>query len=263
MKVGLCTIAFRERSLEDVISIASDYGFDGVEIWGKPPHMPEEYDAKHVEKVRNLVSSKGLEVTAFGSYVHPLLPLHQKHFEVAANIAQGLGTRLLRIWSGGGSSKSILPTDKRSLFFRLASLSQWAQFRELTLGLEMHDNNFSDSATTTQELLDYVKSPALKTYWQPSFRSGADDPIESIELLGKKIINVHAQNADENGKGCGLADGIIDYNEVVQKLADIGYDGYLEVEFIHGENKLSALQRDRDFLVSLTDTIAYSSSQNI
>ena len=98
---------------------------------------------------------------------------------------------------------------------------------------------------------------------QPSFRSGADDPIESIELLGKKIINVHAQNADENGKGCGLADGIIDYNEVVQKLADIGYDGYLEVEFIHGENKLSALQRDRDFLVSLTDTIAYSSNQNI
>ena len=79
MKVGLCTIAFRERSLEDVISIASDYGFDGVEIWGKPPHMPEEYDVKYIEKVRNLVSSKGLEVTAFGSYVHPLLSLHQKH----------------------------------------------------------------------------------------------------------------------------------------------------------------------------------------
>ena len=60
-----------------------------------------------------------------------------------------------------------------------------------------------------------------------------------------------------------MADGIVDYNEVVQKLADVGYDGYLEVEFIHGENKLSALQRDRDFLVSLIDTVAYSPNQSI
>ena len=87
MKVGLCTIAFRERSLEDVISIASDYGFDGVEIWGKPPHMPDEYDAEYVEKVRNLVNSKGLEVTAFGSYVHPLLSLHQNMNSPKLNIS--------------------------------------------------------------------------------------------------------------------------------------------------------------------------------
>ncbi len=263
MKVGLCTIAFQDRPLEDVISIASDYGFDGIEIWGKPPHMPDEYNLEYIEKIRHLIRSKGLEVSAFGSYVHPLLPLHQKHFELSAQIAKSLGTKLLRIWSSGGPSKNILPTDKRSLFFRLASFSQWAQFRELTLGLEMHDNNFSDSVIPIQELLNYVKSPALKTYWQPSFRSDADDPIEAIEHLGSKIVNVHAQNADKNRNGCGIADGIIDYTEVVQKLADIGYDGYLEIEFVYGEDKLSALQRDRDFLVSLIDTVAYSSNEKI
>ena len=40
MKLGLCTIAFRDRPLEEVISIADDYGFDGIEIWGQEPHMP-------------------------------------------------------------------------------------------------------------------------------------------------------------------------------------------------------------------------------
>ena len=37
MKLGLCTIAFQEKPLEEVIDIAADYGFEGIELWGKPP----------------------------------------------------------------------------------------------------------------------------------------------------------------------------------------------------------------------------------
>ena len=44
MKLGLCTIAFRERPLEEVMSIAVDYGFDGIEIWGQEPHISAMYD---------------------------------------------------------------------------------------------------------------------------------------------------------------------------------------------------------------------------
>jgi len=169
----------------------------------------------------------------------------------------------LRIWSRGGASKVILSTDKRSLFFRLTTLSQWAQFRDLTLGLEMHNNNFTDSVDTILELFDYVKSPALKTYLQPSFRPDADDPIEAVERLKGQIVNVHAQNTDESRSGCAIADGVVDYAEVVQKLADTGYDGYLEVEFVHGDDKLGTLQRDRDFLVSLIETVEFSQNDVI
>jgi sugar phosphate isomerase/epimerase len=50
MKLGLCRIAFRETSLEDVLDIAADYGFDGVEIWGQAPHIPPAYDAEYVKR---------------------------------------------------------------------------------------------------------------------------------------------------------------------------------------------------------------------
>ena len=45
MKLGLCTIAFQEKPLEEVIDIAANYGFDGIEIWGhlKPPQVFENY----------------------------------------------------------------------------------------------------------------------------------------------------------------------------------------------------------------------------
>jgi len=251
MKLGLCTIAFREKPLADVVSIAADYGFDGVELWGQSPHMPPEYDAAYVKHVRDLVSQKGLEVAALGTYVNPLMPKHYQHFENAFKIAQGLGTNLVRIWSGGGRSRSIHPDDKRLIGFRLVPLAQWAQFRRITLGIEMHDNNLTDSVESILALIKQTKSPALKTYFQPLFRSDADDPIEAAQKLAPYIVNVHAQNVDASGKPCPTADGVVDYEKVVEVLASAGYSGYLEVEFVRGEDKLAALQRDRDYLASL------------
>lgn len=254
MKLGLCTIAFQEKPLEEVIDIAADYGFDGIELWGKPPHLPEEYDESYIRNVREMAQRKGLEISAFGSYVHPLMHLHQKYFEEAFKIARDLGTDLIRIWSSGGPSKSITPADKRLIFFRLVSVTQWANFRSIRIGLEMHNNQYTDSAATILETIEEVNLPALKTYYQPLARADADEPYDAAEKLSAHIVNVHAQNFDESGKACPIADGVVDYARIVEILRNAEYDGYLEVEFVHGDNKLDALQRDRDYLASLIHT---------
>ena len=263
MKLGLCTIAFQEKPLEEVIDIAADYGFDGIELWGKSPHLPEDYDEDYAKNVREMAQRKGLEISAFGSYVHPLMHLHQKHFEEAFKIARDLGTDLVRIWSAGGPSKSIAPADRRLIFFRLVSITQWANFRSLRLGLEMHNNQYTDSVETILETIEEVNLPALKTYYQPLARSDADEPLAAAEKLAPHIVNVHAQNFDESGKACPIADGVVDYARIVEILKNADYDGYLEVEFVHGDNKLEALQRDRDYLASLIDTTDTDALKNL
>ena len=77
MKLGLCTIAFQEKPLEEVIDIAADHGFDGIEVWGKPPHLPADYDESYVKNIKEMAQRKGLAISAFGSYVDPLMDLHQ------------------------------------------------------------------------------------------------------------------------------------------------------------------------------------------
>jgi sugar phosphate isomerase/epimerase len=213
------------------------------------------YNEEYVDTVRELVLRKGLEVSAFGSYVNPLMPFYQKHFEEAFKIAKGLGTDLVRIWSAGGPSKSIHPENKRLIAFRLVSMGHWAQFRNFTLGLEMHNNNLTDSVASILDLISEARSAAIKTYYQPLFRPGADDPIDAAEKLAPQIVNVHAQNADAAGNACPITDGVVDYGKVVEILNAHGYDGYLEVEFVHGDDKSSALQRDRDYLASLISSV--------
>ncbi len=263
MKLGLCTIAFEEKPLEEVIDIAADYGFDGIEVWGKPPHMPLEYDDTYVKNIKQLVQQKGLSISAYGSYVNPLMEFHQKHFEDAFKIAHGLGTNLVRIWSGGGPSKSIIPDDKRMILFRLVSLSQWANFRSIVMGLEMHNNHLSDTVDTILEIIENTNMPSLKTYYQPLSRYDADEPHTAAQRLAPHVVNIHAQNFDENGKACPISDGVVDYSRVVETLGSQGYDGYIHVEFVHGDNKMDALQRDRDFLASLTTPLVENSLKNL
>jgi 3-dehydroshikimate dehydratase len=263
MKLGLCTIAFQEKPLEEVIDIAADHGFDGIELWGKPPHLPEDYDESYAKNVRDMAQRKGLVISALGSYVDPLMHLHQRHFEAAFKIAHDLGTDLVRIWSGGGASKSITAADKRLILFRLVSITQWANFRNIQLGLEMHNNHLTDSVATILETIEEVKLPALKTYYQPLARADADDPHAAAEKLAPHIANVHAQNFDETGKACPIAEGVVDYTRIVGTLKNAGYDGYLEVEFVHGDNKLAALQRDRDYLASLINTTNGDALKNL
>ena len=256
MKLGLCTIAFQEKPLEEVIAIAADHGFDGIEVWGKPPHVPETADESYHKNLKDLAHQKGLAIAAFGSYIHPLMDLHQQHFEETFKIANALGTDLVRIWSGGGPSKSITPADKRLIQFRLVSIAQWANFRSIRLGLEMHNNQLTDSVASILETIEGVNVPSLRTYYQPLARPDADDPHVAAEKLADYIVNVHAQNFDEQGKGCPIADGVVDYARIVETLSTAGYDGYLSVEFVHGDNKLEALQRDRDYLASLMNATA-------
>lgn len=255
MKVGLCTIAFQELSLEKVLDIAKEYGFDGVEIWGKAPHIPDKYDPAYTRAIPRMARERGLEIISFGSYVNPLMEDYQRHWDVAFKIAQDLDTKLMRVWSGGGASKSISPENKALIISRFKEMCVKAEKLGIILATEMHSNNFTDMAGTILELLKSVGHPNLKTYYQPRFAPDADDPYKAAEIIGEYVVVVHAQNVKPTSDGkmvsCGVAEGIVNYEKVLQILKSKGFDGDLEVEFVYGEDKLASLKQDRDFLVKL------------
>ncbi len=255
MKVGLCTIAFSGLPLEGVLDIAAEAGFDGVEVWGKAPHIPDEYDPAYVRAIPDMARERGLEIISFGSYVNPLMEDYEKHWDMAFRITQDLGTEIMRVWSGGGASKDITPESKAAIISGFREVCREAEQRGIILATEMHGNNFTDTAGTILELMKAVDYPNMRTYYQPRFGSDADDPYEAARMIGEYVVNVHAQNVKraDDGKlsSSGVAEGIVDYGKVVQILRSKGFDGCLEVEFVWGEDKIESLKRDRDLLAKL------------
>ena len=260
MKTALCTIAFRERLLEYSLDIACEAGLDGVEIWGREPHISEEYDANRVAAARKMVTDRGLAVAVFGSYLrfgaveNDTMPLRD-----VLQIAAGLEAPVVRVWAGDvGSDEADEALWKRTVEECREEAGAAARMG-MKLAVEMHSKTLADTGPCARRLVDEVSHGNFGLNYQASSKLDDDDALERLELALPHVFHLHAQNyAPLNGdpervERVGLADGVIDYAPLVRRLRDASYEGYLAVEFSPSncDNKREAIIRDAQYLRSL------------
>jgi sugar phosphate isomerase/epimerase len=257
MKVGLCTIAFNKTPLPDVLDMAAEVGFDGVEIWGNDPHFGAPYTKERAAEIRSEADKRGLKVSVLGSY----LRLGKGERELAAlpaliAAAQILETKIIRVWAHQKGSAQATPEEWAACVRDARRACEMALPSGIILALEMHDNTFADRGDTTARLIAECGLPNLKANYQAAFSPGADEPIERLNKVINHVVNVHAQNfeapigAVKSLKRAHLATGVINYRAIVERLRGAGYDGYIEAEFV-SEPAREWLEADCHFLRSL------------
>ena len=263
MKVALCSIAFRERLLEYTLAVAADIGFQGVEIWGREPHISEQFDASRVKAVRRMVGERGLEVAVFGSY----LRLGATHTNSAGTVslkdvvqtAAALGAPIIRVWASDLGSDEADEQVWQNTVAEAREAAACAAKMGLVLAAEMHSNTLADTASCARKLVEDVDSDAFALNFQASSKLTDDKPTERLVAVLPSVVHLHAQNyapLDDNGdrvERVGLADGFVDYAPLVSLLRKAGYQGSLAVEFAptNAKDKAAALALDFEYLRSL------------
>lgn len=262
MKPGLATIALRRYDVFHAIDLASQAGFAGVEIWGKPPHMPEEFDPEHTARVRDRVRASGMKVSMFGSYVRPGLPDFEPKAEEAIKIAKILGTRRIRVWAGNKEPHEADEDVWQDVTRELREFALRAEDEGMILAMEMHGGTLCATPEGCLRALETCNAPNLKINFQVLDPRNPD--LERIiPMLGKYVVNVHAQNYRPSRREpdklelCLIREGLVDYDRALALLAEQGFNGFVEVEFLKGENEnedtmLNSLQEDAQYLRELT-----------
>ena len=255
INVGLCTIAFRTRPITEVLDLAAEIGFDGVEIWGTAPHMEPYCDDGHVASVREAVDARGLAVGVFGSYVQGLMPDFDQRSRDALRIAGGLGTRLVRIWSPPGKPGTLAPGEYGRAVEQLREFCKRAADVDTALAIEFHDNYIIERSDSMLRLIEDVGEPNLKVCWQPSFREDAEDFYVSLEAMLPHVASVHAQNfRGSHDHRAQISDGDVDYQRVAWMLRQAGFEGYMEVEFVGEDDPEAWTGRDSEFLRQVSNS---------
>jgi 3-dehydroshikimate dehydratase len=259
MKIGLCSIAFRERLLEYSLDLACEAGLDGVEIWGREPHISEEYDANRVAAARKMVADRGLEVAVFGSYLRlGSVSTESMTLRDVLQIATGLDVSLVRVWASDvGSDEADDALWKRTVE-ECRDAACAAQKMGLQLAVEMHTNTIADTTTSARRLVEDVARENFGLNYQP-LPSLNDDALKRLKRVQPYVLHFHAQNfAALNGdpekmERASLAEGVIDYVPLVSLLREDGYDGYVAVEFSPSnvEDKRAAVLRDCIYLQNI------------
>jgi sugar phosphate isomerase/epimerase len=129
----------------------------------------------------------------------------------------------------------------------------------LLFAAEMHDDTLADTGATARRLVELVGRSNFRLNFQPGSLEH-EDQMARLDAVLPFVVHVHCQNFRYADTGVGrkqtrvhLDEGVINYASLLGRLRDVGYEGYLAVEFAadEGEGKEHALHRDLSFLQSL------------
>lgn len=77
-----------------------------------------------------------------------------------------------------------------------------------------------------------------------------------IKEMGSDLVTAHLSDVDENGKMCLPGKGITDFNDVLKRLSDVGFDGAILLEAYASDfNETDELFESVDYLTNLSQKI--------
>jgi 3-dehydroshikimate dehydratase len=107
IRSGLCSVTFRESSVDEVIALAVSAGLESIE-WGGDVHVPPG-DTDIARSVGERTRAAGLDVASLGSYYRCD---DAGDFASTLSSAAALGAPRIRVWAGEKTSADATGDDR-------------------------------------------------------------------------------------------------------------------------------------------------------
>lgn len=209
-------------------------GFNKLEIWGYHIwNMNEDELSSLLEelKTRNMVApSIGSYLTKQGgSKREGILNVAKKYF----SICEKLKSKRLRLFYG---NKDFEESSQEYLQFMdqvFKEIFKMGQDEGIQVMPEMHEGTVIGSIEGLRRVLGkWGENPNFGVIYQPyEFRT--EPALKALDVALGYIQSVHLQNR-HNGRFVALAEGDVDYRQILKKLTVSGYAGPFVLEFTAG-----------------------------
>src|SRR5262249_34729933 len=110
MKPSVFTLIFRDFALDEAIPAIAGIGYQGVELMGRPPHLPPDTPPARVREIKHLIDAHGLVVASIAGYAGHYSQADEAQARTQLDdlarqleMADVLGCRLIRHHAGGPS----------------------------------------------------------------------------------------------------------------------------------------------------------------
>ncbi len=244
MKFSFSTLACPEYSFSDIYAMASDLGFDGIEVRGlgddifdgmhNMPFAPQNLPAT-VKKLDSL----GLEISCLssGCCISDAAKAEEnaKIIKEYLAAAKALGTKFVRVL-GDDSPEPTGEVDDSEVLRQLNALIPFAEEAGVTLLVETN-GVYSDTARL-KALLDAVRSDNAAALWDfhHPYRFAHESPETTVQNLGMYIAYVHCKDSVMTPEGRIdyrlMGEGDMPIPEMINALGSINYEGYITLEWV-------------------------------
>ena len=258
IKLGTITDGI-SRDFEYALDTMVETGLEYVELqylWEKQVGDLTDTD---IERVKELIEARNLKVSCISHHNLSALPVdtavvapayreHITTLQRCINVAQALGTNLVRIFSFRkemvlfGAEPVISEGAWVTLMNRLEEPLQIADAAGITLVMETAISGNVTSALLARKLIDALDVPHLKVLWDPcSSLYCTEVPYPAgYEAIREHIVHVHLKDGVVNLPAatfdfCAMRQGQMDpyYNDIVGALKRDGYEGAISLESVY------------------------------
>ncbi|MBN1893709.1 sugar phosphate isomerase/epimerase [bacterium] len=279
MKIGFLTACLPDMGLTDLAGWASQAGFKALELAAWPVQSDRDYksmqiDAAHftkedAERVRGLMESQGMSVSALAYYdnnLHPDLKLREAYLEHLRKVIHSAALlKVDRVGTFVGGRPDRTPTENvKEIGVVFREIVRFAEDQGVKVMIENcpmehwvkfgTPGNFAFSPELWEVLFNEVKSDSFGLNLDPShlFWLGIDSTA-AVKDFAPKIFHVHAKDTEilQDGKRkYGIFGrqvdpvpwksgwwryripglGEIDWRRFIDALRDCGYSGVISIE---------------------------------
>jgi sugar phosphate isomerase/epimerase len=186
VRAGLCSITFRDSSVDEIITLAVSAGLESIE-WGGDVHVPPG-NLEAAKSVGERTRAAGLEVASLGSYYRCD---DLGDFPSVLSAAAALGAPRIRVWAGENGSADATAHDRERVTSRLDQAALHAAEYGIDLALEFHGATLTDTADSAVELLSGITATNVSCYWQPNVGLDDDSALAELSKLAPWVSTVH------------------------------------------------------------------------
>ncbi|WP_320776162.1 sugar phosphate isomerase/epimerase family protein [Streptomyces sp. CRN 30] len=236
MKLAFSTLGVPGLPVTDVLRLAAEHGWHGVELRAHPEEpvhpglSPDERGA-----VRAEFEAAGITVLGVAGYARVAAPGDDgpvlAEVRALVDLARDLGAPYVRVFPGGGTDQSPADADATAAR-RLGTAAEYAAEAGVTVLLETHDSHRTGAdAMRVLGLVGHLRAGVL---WDVMHTwLGGEEPAESYAALSPHLGYVQVKDIASAGDTTPLAlgEGVLPLTECVDLLSRHGWDGWLCWEY--------------------------------
>ena len=242
MKLSFSTLGCPDFDWTDIVAVAKDFGFDGIEVRGLGKEIlairAKPFSEAEIENTASLLSKLRLEIPCFssGCCLRDAAKAEENYSELTQyiDLAARLGTPYIRVL-GDLEPAPTVEVDDDIVCAALTRLVPYAEEKGVTLLVETN-GVYSDTGRLA-ELLERVASDNVAALWDlhHPYRYNGESPEQTVQNLGAYIKYTHVKDSvmTENGVEYRMmGEGDMPIDAMMLALRSINYEGYVSLEWV-------------------------------
>lgn len=244
MKYSFMSFSCPQLSLDEMISVAKRFGYDGIEPRTGRGHkhgIEPDIDVAARREIKKRMEDSGIALSCIATscrYADPAAA--RKNIEETLrciDLAADVGAPRIRVFGGKIPENVGREGAIKHVAESLREVADHASERGVIVCMETHDDWCNPKHVA--EVMRQVNHPAIAVNWDVMHpvRMGFATMDQAFEVLKPWIRHLHVHDGlRRTGRLVPIGKGDYDHRRVIELLVSIKYDGYLSGEWINWDD---------------------------